>query len=800
MRRESQSLSKQAEGFGFAEDSAVALFNDVVSRTMDKDRQAATGEAAAATSSMAEWEMAAKFKELIYKPEITDAELTQIKTDLWPHVESQRGNIPKHLYIAATEFLAKACRDVVKNGTTSQVITLSNMYHSIGVWDLAIRNLLVMNLCHVLICEDKPQEGRDAVAGELIKMWKHISHLKRRTQPWESEQFIFPSPSDMRIDIEKARQGQSPSLSGNVDPTTRVLTAMFPQHQPSLACRLVPGLLTTVTLLLDEKRVAPSFRADAAPLFQTLAAAMGSTGLPEGWLGAQFNAATRFPEPKLSQLASYVVEQWQQAATSLADGNAGWRGGHNQSAEGGRGSKNRDLSSIHRQLRLAYRSRHLQQIPPLWANLNDILSRQPSARKQLAQEPNFFDFWIFVWCAIRRPAMIQETFHLMKELGVPPTVKTYTAMMHGWKMCKDIRRIESLWESLVKSGMSLDQAIWTERISALIELGKPEASLQALTEMQKAGRSAPQGGDGAGSVALTVEAVNAAFKGLIRVDPKAAQEVLAWAGHQGIEPDVRTYNILLQERFRHGPPGAASSILKSMKERGIEPDGATFTIILEEVLGSFVEAADEEQAQAVGQILSDIEDAGLKPNLETYGKMLYAVVSLPHGGADAAIAAIQKHMRANDIVLSPHMVTMLVERVSQRDPPDVQAMRGILRGHGLTDVTSGDQTLWERVMSAYAVGSQTDDALRVFDDLAGAGRPVSSLPCLRDLVQALLTADRAEDARRVVGQVVRSKTQRQEHVPDRYWRHHFWFVADANGLLNGQEIPPELRKVLMAQN
>ncbi|GJN78104.1 hypothetical protein PLIIFM63780_001597 [Purpureocillium lilacinum] len=876
-RRPSHQRSAKA-----SQQSAVALFNDVVK----KAPQASSPPSASSPSTsslqqqqnhkpataLGEWEIAAKMKELAEQKALDPRDrLRLFRADIWPHVRELRGQMPRHLYMATTQFLARACDAAADAGHTGASgpgvgVELSAMCARIGKWDLDVRNELVLSLCHSLVHTKHSSAERAAILEELVDLWKHISQLRRRSQGHHAPlQFVLPTPAEAFGGEDAGQQQQQQRSSSNMNPTTKALSSIFIQFRLEQARELVPGLLATVAVLSDPRLARQGSQVKAAPLLNLVAQAFQRQGNPDqAYIEEVFRNKIRFPSSKLDELEAYILKQWPHAEAMLSNAAASWR----YALEGSKGSgPSSGLATFHRQLRAAYRARNTGAVVSIWQDLKTRLAQKPDLARQMREDPEFLDFWIFVWCAVRRPAKLQETLDLMRETGVRPSVKTYTAMMHGWKMCKDGDKIAALWDKLVESGLRLDAVIWTERISGLIESGRPQAGVQALAEMMALWKQAlaKKGGDAvaaaASAIQPSIEVVNAAFKGLIRLDLKAANEVLAWAGREGIEPNIRTYNILLRESFRGNatPDDDVQSLLRAMKRQGVEPDAATFTIILEEVLGVMDNTSAAEQVHAVRQVLADIEAAGLRPNLETYGKMLYAVASLANGGADEAVAAVQEHMRAAGFSATPHMVTILIERALAREASSSSSssstpssassgaaasasaqVQALLREHNLTHVGQGDQTLWERVMSAHAAAGDTPAAMRVFADLARAGRPVTSLPCLTDLLRALLAAERADDAREVVRVVLAHKVRRaaaeggsaagsggasasasgaqdasgDAHVTvdagsggfnseaardARYWRHHFWYMARENGLLNWDEVPLELQTRLRGQ-
>ncbi|KAL7789804.1 hypothetical protein V8C37DRAFT_194496 [Trichoderma ceciliae] len=761
-----------------SEDSAIALFKDVVSP--------GAKTAASQPSPLGELEIAARIKELLSVKKVDALEKLQIfREDIWPHLKEFRGQMPKHLLIPSTQFLEKTCDEFAEHGYTSHGVELSLLYGGLGKADLDIRNQLVLNVCHALVFERRDSAGRGLLMKELTGLWQHISQLRRRSQEHEQLKFAFPSIQDVQRDIAEGKA----TKPQHIHPTTRALAALFLQFSPDQARDIMPGLLATIAVLSDPRLIRSRTHMTMGPLLNLVAVALGNKeAATESYVSGVFDDGVRFPSAKLSEIQSYVAQQWPQAAEMLHKENAPWRSGSSPI-----------FSTLHQQLWLAYNARDTGSAYYIWLDLKSRLEQKPALANQLRNNVEFLDLWVFVWCAFRRPGNLQETFDLMQRLQIHPTVKTYTGMMHGWKICKDTDRIEALWQKLAGSGMRLDSVIWTERISSLIEAGKPQAGVEALAEMLAQWKEAVQKNAPHTAVQPTIEPVNAAFKGLIQVDRKAAFEVLEWAGREQIQPNIRTYNILIRQSFRDNSPDEVQTLLKVMSQHGIEPDSATFTIILEEVIGRMGTASAADQVEAVRLVFDDIRAAGLRPNLETYGKMLYAVSSLANG-TDEAVAAVLKHMREDDFKVTPHMVTILIERALSRGPPDMATINALLAEHGFSHIGEGDQTLWERVMSANATTGNTDGAMAVFDDLQKAGRPVTSLPCLTDLVWALLASERREEARRVVDVVLEHKTRDRdwqgESKDARYWKHHFWFLAEERGLLEGREVPDVLRASL----
>ncbi|KAF4984563.1 hypothetical protein FZEAL_297 [Fusarium zealandicum] len=762
-------------------DSAMALFNEVVSPVASH----APSDEITNVAVMGELEVAAKLKEIMDKRMSPEKQYRMFRAEIWPSIEELRGQVSKPIYMAATQLLRNERDNMLRHGSWFHSVELAQTYSALGKYDLSIRNDLILNICASITQAKNRTHVRTQLREELIKMWMHVSQLKRPGEVDQELRFALPSVAEVIKDAQNTRWVEE-DVAGpfNNSPTSRALASMFLQFPPPQARDILPALLATLTVMSDQRFAGAAYRIQIAPLLSLVRAVLSKHELTSDDIEFLFSQSSNLPTAKLGKLKEYTQGQWPMVTSMLTERAAHWQQTENPVSFGVA-----KFSTFHKQLRSAYKARHTGAVGHIWHNVMSSLEQNPELKQQLVNDPEYLDYWIFVWCAISRPTRLQETFDLMRSLDIEPTLRTYTGMMHGWKRCHDSSRIETLWEQLIQSGMKLDMAIWTERISALIVLGQPQKGLAALSEFLGTWKKAVKNGTEAQAVQPTIEVINAAFKGMLHVDTKAAHELLAWAGREGFEPNVRTYNILMRETLRSGTTEDVQELLRAMRSQGIDPDAATFTIILEEVISRMDDASAQEQVDAVHQVFADIEEAGLKANQETYGKMLYAVDSIANS-SDDAMAAVQNHMRNAGFVVTPHMVTILIERALRRDPPDINKVRSLLKENKLSKVEQGDQTLWERVMSAHAISGETKEAMVIFENLAKAGRPVTSLPCLTELLQALLYQKDEASARSVVGVVLAHKleTNDTKAANERYWGHHFWHLAKRHGLMNNHAI------------
>ena len=774
----------------------MSIFNDVVNKATPENKGGRRE-----SSALGELEIVADLKSLSGKRLTAKSRFKEFRKDVWPHIlmlksRSQGGYLPPHLYTMTTTFLGKLVDEMTTQNClgSGNCLALSRIYDAMGIADLRIRTGLIMGLC--LATEDVQNvRKRDSYIRDLIDMWKSVSQMKRTGQRDRNLQFTLPTLEKVLAIID----GPSATVSLDSDeprwdPETNALSAIFSQFQTAHGRYAIPGLLATLATLSDSA-IRPKMLNDAAPLLELTRIALGRCNVDDAFIDSIFNAdGTRFHRQRLPQMAKMVKERWDQIQQLLNQEDATWRQGLLVRPDR-KSARTKTLVHFHKLLRAAHATDNKGVIISLWRDLRAAMERSETLVAEMRSEPEFMDFWQFVWCASKIPEKLEETQAVMEQIGLEPTIKTYTGMMHGWKLARDADKITAMWDSLISARVKLDTHAWTERISGLIELGNLQKGIETLAQMLTLWKDAVKRQQPGAAVQPTIEVVNAAFKPLIRIDKKAAYDVLEWAGREGIHPDVLTYNILLSECFRNkGSDDDVQNLLKTMQDQGIQPDAATFTIILEEALGNLAHASAQQQVDAVDHVIADIKAANLQPNRETYAKMLYAVASLSNG-SDEAIEAVLRHMRsAGHTQISPHMVLILINRVidlGQRNPDTIHAL---LERHGFSSVHAGDQRLWEQVVSAYANLGDTKRAMDLYSELRREGRPLTRPSSLRDLLLTLIEQEAMGTARRIVKDALADLEG--QSFSDRWWRHHFWHQAYKYGLLQWSAAPGNLRRIV----
>jgi len=281
----------------------------------------------------------------------------------------------------------------------------------------------------------------------------------------------------------------------------------------------------------------------------------------------------------------------------------------------------------------------------------------------------------------------------------------------------------------------------------------------------------------------TIATINAAVAGLLRRrKPEAAHRILTWAGKFGIHPDNTTYNTLLQPLIRDGRSKEAMALLQQMQHDGIQADVVTFTTILEETFRFSEDHTVEEQQDIIANVFSQMEAAGIRANLHTYGKIIYQLL-LNNKTDLTAVNAVMERMSRQGLHPGPHIYTMLVEYYFSRQPPDLDAVRVLIERSKLGD-GNNDHIFWDRVIQGYAVLGDTTTAVRILGKVSRPGMRIGWIT-LQHVLTALAQNQEWEIARALVRNAkLDSGGPLADNIKGKEGEHGFWRLATQLELLD----------------
>ncbi|KAI1399592.1 hypothetical protein F4819DRAFT_464455 [Hypoxylon fuscum] len=788
-----------------------ALFEQIIhEQTTPKDASASTAPTDA-SRDLALVQAIEKLERMVERDEPVADAYNHLKIEIYPMLQEQGITIPRVYYTVVSRLMDKvfaAKKDAIRSPNLPTVADIFRVYVDIGEmrpkrWAILVGELVqsIVDMGAPTGEQEQEQEQehttilqdhiiRHDMLADLVESWKVLSLPKIVPVTPENEVtdgFWFPG-------VHKASLKKF-SDKGNFPAALSSLFSDYPPNQ--LGAPVAVLAIATYALLLDPQRSKADVRQRATRFVAKIAYLITFVNFRD----AALKRETRDHFPKLE---SYIMGQWpiikeqlkhriESMTTSAA---------HGQLTEPSSSTRPGAINShaIGDRLRRAYLStRNTGLVDQFWQKFvgsgNDI---SPEKAAELQKHPDLFDSFINIRMAQNQPDKAIEALNTLRKVGLKPTIKTWNGMLDGCKKAGNVNAIKNVWTKLAGSGMKLDTRIWTTRVSGLIESGDVNGGIQAVEEMTKLWNKSSKD-ENATAVKPTIEPINAALVGLINQDQVAAAEsLLAWAGRQGIEPDVFTFNTLLRRFVRDGRNADVRRLFLIMEKTGVRADEATFTAILDGAFSKIAPDDAEQQAQTVANVFHQMQAAGLEANLHTYGKLVYELLrSGDH--AHQAVKVVLAHLWDRNLELSPHIYTMLVEHYFSRAPPDLDAVETLLLRRRLLDNHDMDATFYDRLVKGYSLVGQTGKALDMYYKLSDKGL-VIILSTQMELLRALLRQGQREQAKGLVANTKRMFEESHHKAKDEgevagFWGHPFWRVAFRAGIFEwGDSAAPTATK------
>ncbi|KAK5708558.1 Protein BZZ1 [Elasticomyces elasticus] len=402
-----------------------------------------------------------------------------------------------------------------------------------------------------------------------------------------------------------------------------------------------------------------------------------------------------------------------------------------------------------------------------------------------------YDHLLLTLLTLRSPTSAIEVWtHFLGQLakrGRQPEVKSYTVMMKGTQILRDVPGQEAFWSRMRAAGLAPDVNAWTTRIFGLIKGGRAEDGLKALGEMggewveavqvkhareasgpaskRKAGtkiKAEPERLSTSQAAALYVNDVdgvprptavtmNAAISALAMRADRHIPKVLAWGRAFGLEPDGTTYNTLLNVSFRHGDIEEAMAILRRMRDKGIETSSDTWIVLLTQVFeGRSMDglSAQEQRERVMGLIEAGAEGGGSGIDAKGYALAIDRLLK-GYGNVEAAQAVLGHMIEVAGLQPTPHLYTIFMTYYFSREGgPDLAAVAAlweqIQREHGGRGAKL-DGVFYDRMLEGYAtyhhVMNSTQEVQALLARMRDEGRRPSWV-ALERVARAL--ADRGE--------------------------------------------------------
>lgn len=318
---------------------------------------------------------------------------------------------------------------------------------------------------------------------------------------------------------------------------------------------------------------------------------------------------------------------------------------------------------------------------------------------------------------LRRPQSAIQIWNSMTDFGIQPTLRTWTVMMKGCHISRDIHIMESMWLRMRASGLQPDGQAWSTRIYGLLRVGKVEEGLKAMDEMarewmnavnhrSKPHEAARMQADGpvANAPKPNTVILNTALSALRGRSFEHIPKLLTWSRNFDIRPDIITYNILLNVSLAEGQQEQAVQILQSMAAAKVQPNSETITILLTSIFYATVlkDMTHSEQEDYIMRFISSFEANGIEIDNKGYALLIDRLLKeYKNVSAAQKILAL---MASKKIEPTPYIYTILVTHYFDATPPNLHAVDALwnqIQSHGHYGAPL-DVIFYDRMVEGYA--------------------------------------------------------------------------------------------------
>jgi pentatricopeptide repeat protein len=354
---------------------------------------------------------------------------------------------------------------------------------------------------------------------------------------------------------------------------------------------------------------------------------------------------------------------------------------------------------------------------------------------------DLYEHLMLVLLLLGHPKRAMEVWETVIRTGFLPTVKTYTVMLRGARGSRDATGMQAFWANMRKAGIQPDTPAWTAYIHGLIKLRCIDQGLDAVKEMgrewlaaaqeqaaldQRAAggsRVSPRPASNASLLTIypasvrgvprpDVSILNCAITALADTRDRAIPEVVNWARTFGIEPDIITYNTLLNIAMRGNQTKNATALLASMKERSIAPNGDTWVVLLAAMFqnGFLNDVARDKQLEKVLAWVDSTRATDGSTTVDSKGFALIIDRFVKQLRNPDAATGVLLYMAKNDIKFSIHMATIVLTSYFEEDPPNFDAVDALWQRLTDGDLNAGkdetvgslDTVFYDRLIEGYA--------------------------------------------------------------------------------------------------
>lgn len=386
------------------------------------------------------------------------------------------------------------------------------------------------------------------------------------------------------------------------------------------------------------------------------------------------------------------------------------------------------VERIRIQLGRAIESSDLRKADALFVRWSHILKTDNSVPE--ASIRGTCEQFMYAYFRLRNERMALQAWNLMVAHGCKPTVSSWSIMIKGCHWDRNPKRMELLWSRMRASGIQPDVHAWTTRIFGLFRNHRPMDGMRALQAMSDEWREARKPKQQVTEPAEPTTAVlNCAISGLSNTSPEWIPRVLTWAESLKINPDISTYNTLLQVALAANNEPQVRKILSQINNRGMEPDSSTSTIMLNDMfrVDSFSSMSSDQQTSTVMALIQSLETERIPVSDKGYAIIIDRL--LKHFGNTSAAHKVLAYMNEQidgspRATLTPPIYTILMTHYFELEPPNLAAADALWRQIKATpnwrqDV---DVIFYDRMIAGHAKHGDADQMMAFLTRMSREGK------------------------------------------------------------------------------
>ncbi|KAF2218585.1 hypothetical protein BDZ85DRAFT_323043 [Elsinoe ampelina] len=396
-----------------------------------------------------------------------------------------------------------------------------------------------------------------------------------------------------------------------------------------------------------------------------------------------------------------------------------------------------------------------------------------------------YDQFLFAFRSLRRAAWTVSVWNHMIRNGIKPTIKTWNVMLKGCHIGREVDQMEEIWRRMIKSGCQPDEISWGTRIHGLFKFGRVPEAFAALAELSNATKIPSKGRPQLTTIHTVrpdLSILNNALSGAQDLGTETTGRILAWGRGHSIEPDITTYNTLINAALHSGQRQQARKIMSHMSSKSIPPDGATFVILLHALFqdGFLNDLPPAEQETEALSFITSLEADGIPLEERGYALLLDRLLKT-HGNTSAATAVLA-HMMKREIAPTPHMYTIMMTHYFSQTPPNIPAIEALWRRLQSAQNYVADIILYDRMVEGFARADEYAKMMYFLVRMGKEGKRPGWL-ALTEALRCIVRKGDRERARELVRDVAVGEGMVNTGVRGRKGYGEFWGLVEELGLM-----------------